>query len=124
MNGLLNQMATVYLPVTSEHMGREVVTWEEIGTVKCRFTQPNTSLTQIATGANVERVDYIVFADLRYVELISVEDDGHMQMTTPVRLAASLTNCVETFEMKNPPRVIPARRSPHHVEFGVVRVEQ
>ena len=92
--------------------GRTTHTDTPLGSVKCLFTQPKTSLVSLVASADIERSDAVVFAGPDYLSLVG--------NTLPIKLVSTDDGWSGTYTMKYPPRVY-GLGYVHHVEFDVWR---
>ena len=97
--------------------GRITETWQTLGFLSCRFTNPSTDTVTIAASASAEQVDATVFAGPELQTLIAGTD-------LPVRLVTTDSGIAGTYAVLRPIRVYCRKTSEvHHCECYVRKVQ-
>lgn len=117
MLGLFVHTATVRAKTTVNLSGRIYTEWLDIGSIRCRFTQPTPRSVNVTAGVDQTQIDAVVYASPEYAELIK-------GCELPIRLVVT-GDVIWTgvYEMSQPCRTYNAADAmAHHVEFNVVRL--
>lgn len=116
-SSLLCHSALVSRAVRTNVDGRIAETWQILGMIPCRFSNPATGTTTIVDGAAAPKIDATVFTGPELDTLIAGSD-------LPVRLITTDPGIAGTYELLRPIRLYCRKTSEiHHCECDCRKVQ-